>query len=175
MHIEKVNVGPDGSYKLSVHSGSKVEISFNPETHELINEDGIWYVVEKHPEYPLKFDDCANIVYGEMSWTNLGISMTIGDLLDMQLEDKMCDLTRLIICRNAYWKLYGERNNLGKPWMPNFSGVGVNYGLYNLNNEIVKIDSVTSVNLILTFPNAKMRDKFYNNFRELIESCKEFL
>ena len=87
---------------------------------------------------------------------------------------KLFAFQQLLICRDAYWKLAGKELGLGKSWVPDFSG-GVNYGLHTVRNEVVKIDSVTPVNLILTFPNAKMREEFYNNFKDLIEACKDFL
>ena len=29
-------------------------------------------------------------------------------------------LQKLIICRDVYWKIYGEQMGLGKPWEPDF-------------------------------------------------------
>ena len=30
-------------------------------------------------------------------------------------------LTKLLICRDAYWKIAGEEMGLGKPWKPNWT------------------------------------------------------
>lgn len=66
---------------------------------------------------------------------------------------------------------------LGKPWEPDFTNFEEDrYGLYTCANKIV-LDSYGGgdVNVILTFPTEEMRDAFYENFKELIEECKEFL
>ena len=86
-------------------------------------------------------------------------------------------LNRVLICRDAYWKLAGEEMGLGKPWEPDFTNFEEDrYGLYTCANKIV-LDSYGGgdVNVILTFPTEEMRDAFYENFKKLIESCKELL
>lgn len=72
---------------------------------------------------------------------------------------------RLKICLDAYWKLYGawERGS-------------IDYVICNAGGKIILTDIPNSAyNHILTFPTAEMRDVFYENFKDLIEECKELL
>jgi hypothetical protein len=93
-------------------------------------------------------------------------------------ENLICKIGRLehiIVCRNAYWKLYGEEMGLGKPWEPDFANdkelkfcIGVSEG------KIQKF-CCSIAQYILAFPTAEMRDYFYQYFKEEIEICKELL
>ena len=80
---------------------------------------------------------------------------------------------KLLICRDAYWKIAGEEMGLGKPWEPNW-GKGACYTICCNTNQIV-IGTDKFRNSILAFPTEEMRDAFYENFKELIEQCKELL
>lgn len=47
---------------------------------------------------------------------------------------------------------------------------------YNRSSDkIDKCDGLYESNVILDFPTKEMRDTFYENFKELIEECKELL
>lgn len=85
----------------------------------------------------------------------------------------------ILICRDAYWKIAGEEMGLGKPWKPDYDS-GVNkYGIICMNETIQKSNPSTNwerhLNKVFEFPTEEMRDTFYKNFKELIESCKELL
>ena len=45
----------------------------------------------------------------------------------------------------------------------------------NINKVVKDFCGVGDVNVILTFPTEEMRDAFYENFKDLIEGCKELL
>ena len=60
---------------------------------------------------------------------------------------------------------------LDKPWEPCDSKVC--YGIITVAGEI-QHDTIAKWR-ILTFPTEEMRDAFYENFKELIESVKELL
>lgn len=64
---------------------------------------------------------------------------------------------------------------LDKPWKPDWKHLNRKfYCIYNSKNNIVK--NVTyGENKILAFPTEEMQDAFYENFQELINSCKELL
>jgi len=84
----------------------------------------------------------------------------------------MATLDNLMLCRDAYWKLYGEEMGLGEPWKP--SKDKMVYSFYRHSNEIeTNIFSGESVNF--EFPTAEMRDAFMTNFDKDIEICKELL
>ena len=85
---------------------------------------------------------------------------------------------KLLTCRDAYWKIAGEEMGLGKPWKPSWDKcTGEKYCISRVLNTL-RHDAVSNSeyhNRILAFPTEEMRDAFYENFKELIESCKELL
>ena len=138
-------------------------------------EDQDDYELVLDRELPKTYEECLStlkikgydIVTYVPSWTEY----------EKALYQKVLKLRELIICRDAYWKIAGEEMGLGKPWEPDFTNFEEDrYGLYTCANKIV-LDSYGGgdVNVILTFPTEEMRDAFYENFKELIEECKEFL
>lgn len=83
-------------------------------------------------------------------------------------------LQKLLVCRDAYWKLYGEEMGLGEPWEPDFSSHEEKFSISVFDRRVVYIVNQCD-NIILTFPTREMRDVFYDYFEELINECKEFL
>ena len=83
-------------------------------------------------------------------------------------------LQNLIKCRDAYWKIAGEEMGLDKPWNPNWNELTPKYTIVVIENKLVKQFALTQ-NFILAFPTEEMRDTFHENFKELIEQCKELL
>ena len=80
----------------------------------------------------------------------------------------------LKVCRDAYWKIAGEEMGLNRPWEPDLENEGL-YCIQNYNKQIIISNTNTAFNKILIFPTAEMRDIFYENFKDLIEYCKEML
>ena len=121
------------------------------------------FIVKKKSQYPKTYEECAQILLERASVRNdIGYK---GDLI--------VTLQKLLVCRDAYWKIAGEQMGLGKPWEPDLE----NYELYciqNYNKHIITKTN-TAFNKILIFPTEEMRDAFYENFKDLIELCKELL
>ena len=135
-----------------------------PNGYEL-QEDGYFSWVEKKKEYPKTYCECKDILgLWDIDDTERGYYKT--DLIDK--------LQMLLICRDAYWKLYGDEMGLGKPWGPDWLGDNLKPCIGTASNEIIKCTSYSD-NTILAFPTEEMRDAFYENFKEEIESCKELL
>ena len=117
------------------------------------------YIVKKKPKYPTTYTECCQ---------HLGCDdkLSVGKLIPFQ---------QLINARNAYWKIYGEEMGFGKPWEPDWE----NYNEYKYCIYITENTANTGIfyndNRILAFPTEEMRDVFYENFKELIEDCKELL
>ena len=82
--------------------------------------------------------------------------------------------TELLIFRDAYWKIAGEQMGLGKPCKPDWNTNELKYIIYYENDRLWFNDEI-SRNTILAFPTEEMRDAFYENFKNLIEQCKELL
>lgn len=83
------------------------------------------------------------------------------------------DLQKLLICRDAYWEIAGEQMGLGKSWEPDWKNHEFKYCIKVLGNTLECVSEM-NIQCILSFPTEEMRDAFYENFKELIEECKEF-
>lgn len=136
-----------------------------------VDDDNQQVVFEKvKPQYPKTYEECYRILYPKpdtMFYTSVSGYM----------YDKVRTLSHLLLCRDAYWKIAGEQMGLGKPWESNPSNEEQHrYAIYNYEGIIAKNDFwLTGVNAILVFPTEEMRDAFYDNFKELINECKELL
>lgn len=130
----------------------------------VINTDTI-KLVKKQPQYPKTYEECCKV---------LGHNSVFNDNRGYKWE-LLCNLQKLLICRDAYWKIAGEQVGLGKSWEPDFDNENeYKYGLFRLRNIIYK--DATCINpTLLIFPTAEMRDAFKENFNDDIELCKEFL
>ena len=135
--------------------------------YEFVLKDGKTYFVKKN-KYPKTYEECCEC-------------LSLGE--DSKLYTKgykaslIQDFQKLLICRNAYWKMAGEEMGLDKPWKPDWeeSDGGYRYCIINRSNKIVLNCEYLGKNYILSFPTAEMRDMFYENFKDLIEQCKELL
>ena len=121
--------------------------------------------VNKKPKYPATFEECLNMLYCKSVLRTI-----IGHKAELLLN-----LEKLLVCRDAYWKIAGEQMGLNKLWEPDWNYINRKfYCIYNSKNNIVK-NVIYSENKILAFPTEEMRDAFYENFKDLIEKCKELL
>ena len=91
-------------------------------------------------------------------------------------HELLFNFQNLIICRDAYWKIAGEQMGLGKPWEPKYEAFTDNtfFTIQTFNGEVDK-SATSHRNSILAFPTIEMRDAFFDNFKDLIEQCKELL
>ena len=135
----------------------------------VINSKGIgsiqfiqWY---EKPQYPKTYEECCKI---------LGIEDRENGYCGYEYE-LLGEFQKLYICRNAYWKIAGEQMGLDKPWKPDWDNENeFKYSLYYFRNRIVY--DFTFINpSFLVFPTEEMRDAFFENFKDLIEQCKELL
>ena len=115
---------------------------------------------KKKPKYPKTYCECKDILgLWDIDDTERGYYKT--DLIDK--------LQMILICRDAYWKIAGDwKLTIGKMF----------YSLYyNRQIDNIKKDYADDIqgNVILAFPTEEMRDAFYENFKDLIEDCKELL
>lgn len=123
--------------------------------YEVVSDEGKFYVVKKQPQYPKTYADCAEV----MGWASAYIDGYNGKLLKC--------LQKLLICRDAYWKIAWD-------WKPEFRVGKKKYCIMTEDNRVINA-TVEESNRILTFPTEEIRDTFYDNFKELIEECKELL
>ena len=141
-----------------------------PEGYQFVDENGnvinaTKIVLEKKKkEYPKTYTECSDIL---SVYTDPDISGYKGELL--------WAFQKLLVCRDAYWKIAGEEMGLGKPWEPDWKNHNIKYVLFNQEGEIDSMNTSGPRNYILAFPTEEMRDAFYENFDPDIEICKEFL
>lgn len=161
--------------------GKTVAVCFNKENYETEVElqlgdyeievrDGKTYAVLKKSKYPKTYVECCEVIANSKPYAMNEHYTDINKLLQT--------FQTLYICRNAYWKIAGEEMGLGKPWKPKFGKTilfDITFYLYQDNFVLHKGQYVSSDNCILVFPTEEMRDAFYENFKDLIEDCKELL
>ena len=139
---------------------------FKDENGNIINATKI-VLEKKKKQYPKTYEECAEVLC-ECAIMTHGYKR---DLLNA--------LQKLLICRDAYWKIAGEEMGLGKPWEPDYDSGVDKFGIVYFDNTIMKTCAIARwerhLNKILEFPTEEMRDTFYENFKEEIEICKEIL
>lgn len=119
--------------------------------------------VNKKPKYPDDYEECVRIA------KNIhGYDIHIDTPAYRELMESF---VKLLICRDAYWKIAGEEMGLDGPWEPDYTDLNniTYYGLY----DKLKYSIINPSRFV--FPTVEMRDAFYENFKDLIESCKELL
>lgn len=136
---------------------------FKDENGNVINTTKI-VLEKKKKEYPKTFLGCCDV---------LGIEDTISRGVKGYKAKLFDTLQKLYICRDAYWKIYGEVNGLGESWKPDWDD-GC-YVIFTNGDGLIKRDIQFDINAILAFPTEKMRDAFYEAFKKEIEICKELL
>jgi hypothetical protein len=143
---------------------------FKDENGNIINATKI--VLEKK-EYPKTYEECCKILGIENSAYLTTDEEGYWNDYELGLNYLIEHFRKLIICRDAYWKIAGEEMGLGKPWEN--SRCEVVYGICREEGDIVKRDDCWGATHLFEFPIREMRDAFKENFDSDIEICKEFL
>lgn len=149
---------------------------FKDENGNVINATKI-VLEKKKKEYPKTYEECCYVTGFEN--TEMVFEDDYRDINPPKEQWKRLELinqlNKLLICRDAYWKLYGDEMGLGKPWEPDWENDGqVKYVIICRRNCVIK-DTFTAKNVILAFPTEEMRGAFKENFDTDIEICKELL
>ena len=163
--------------KISINTefcDDKVELVISPD-FELKQEGDTWFAVKKQPKYPQTYKECCAVMGFSFNWDNpFSITKDTHPYIK-NLDNLMEGFCKLRICRDAYWKIAGEEMELGKSWEPDWNTPNKTYYTIIIKgNEIYK-SQAHKFNEIFAFPTEEMRDAFYENFEELIESVKELL
>lgn len=137
-----------------------------PDGFEFIDENGNVLASKKiklerkKPQYPKTYEECCELLFPS--------SIALGKVLTSGYN---CELLKkfgeLLICRDAYWKIAVD-------WKYDVNKTEEYFYIVNKCDRVVK-EHYMNFNHILAFPTEEMRDNFYENFKELIESCKELL
>ena len=145
---------------------------FKDENDNVINATKI-VLEKKKKEYPKTYEECCKVLDIDAYDLVLSIDYRSNKMKhnDWKRLGKLNDLNQILICRDAYWKIAGEEMGLGKPWEPTMETV---YCI-SRNNNVMKCSYRGGKSNILEFPTEEIRDIFYENFKDLIEECKELL
>ena len=148
---------------------------FKDENGNVINATKI-VLEKKKKEYPKTYEECCKVL--NLPVRDLDILDNMLDTTEIiyskNLDRLLNSFRKLLICRDAYWKIAGEEMGLGVSWKPDWSIYEHKFCLGTDKYKVIE-ECVTTGNRILAFPTKEMRDAFYENFKELIESCKELL
>ena len=119
----------------------------------------------KKPTYPKTYEECCEVIdYKLLGTMIIGYKAVV-----------LKTFQKLLICRDAYWKIAGAEMGLDEPWEPDWTNTNSNkYCIYYVGNEIKK-QPMLEVRHFLAFPTSEMQDAFFENFKGLIEQCKELL
>ena len=132
---------------------------FKDENGNVINTTKI-VLEKKKPKYPKTYEECYQIT---------GLSKT-SDIYGYK-NGLLFEFQKLLIARDAYWKIAGDEMGLGKPWEPDGNPV---YAITRNDGCIVEIETGGN-DEVFEFPTQEMRDAFKENFDPDIEICKELL
>lgn len=150
-------------YKEETMEEKLEQITFDiPDGYEFfgINDDNQVVLAKKQPQYPKTYEECAKELGYNQVMPKDHILGYKGSLLSF--------FQQLLICRDAYWKIAGD-------WKPDWTKADERkYCIVNTEGNITKWVQKTT-NKIFAFPTEEMRDAFYENFKDLIEQCKELL
>ena len=147
------------------------EVFTLPKDHVLKDENGnvinsTKIVLEKkEKEYPKTYEECCNVL-------SLGED---GRLYTKGYKASLIQIfQKLLICRDAYWKIAGEEMGLGKPWEPDWTDTTIKYCI-EMDFNVIRKNISNHKCYIFAFPTEEMLDAFKENFDPDIEICKELL
>lgn len=115
----------------------------------------IWY------HYPNTYEECCDVLKIPNDERYIDIDVPLG------YNKLLSTFTKLLICRNAYWKIAGD-------FEPDFVKEDKKFIIACYYDKIYTAYA-TNYNRILVFPTEEVRDAFFENFNDLIEQCKELL
>ena len=135
-----------------------------PQGYQFVDEKGnvinaTKIVLEKKKkEYPKTYQECCEVLNYKPDFYDVDKFLIYGYMCD-----ELRSFQKLLICRDAYWKLYGEEMGLEKPWDPEFDDLSTN------------LECFTCSSRVFAFPTKEICDTFKENFDPDIENCKKLL
>ena len=162
--MEEKNGQTEITIEYYFEEGSRDRILRIPNNQEIVIENGRYILRNKKPQYPKTYEECCKILdWNHRDYDRVGYKSNL-----------LCKLQLLILCRDAYWEIAEEQMGLGKPWEPDWCNGELKWCM-SYSGYCIEFDQYKSKHHILAFPNEEMRDAFYENFKDLIEQCKELL
>ena len=148
---------------------------FKDENGNIINTTKI-VLEKKKKEYPKTYEECCKVL--GIDEYDLVQDYRVGKIRNIQSEriERLNILNKLLICRDAYWKIAGDEMELEKPWEPDWENPDHDSypTITRCGGKIIKTTIYTH-DCPFAFPTPEMRDAFKENFDPDIEICKELL
>jgi hypothetical protein len=133
--------------------------------------------VKKQPQYPKTYEECCRIMgfnSNTLKWNNFfNINKDTHPYIK-HFDNLIESFCKLLICRDAYWKIIGEQWGWDNPWKPIYTDETIKYSITTHKNSL-DFNGTIERNYVLIFPTKEIRNIFYENFKNLIEACKELL
>ena len=128
---------------------------FRDENGNVINCSKI-ILEKKQIKYPQSYEECCKL---------------LGDVADCSLQCFACSLLntyqKLLLCRDAYWKLAGD-------WTPDWKTQDPKFVIAVASDSFEK-QWETTHQKVFAFPTAEMRDAFYDAFWYELNLCKNLI
>ena len=144
--------------------------------NEILTSKIILEKKKKEVTYPKTYEECCYITGFEN--TEMVFEDDYRDINPPKEQWKRLglinQLNKLLICRDAYWKIAGKEMGLGKPWEPDWNNFSDKYCIYFVSGDVWSKECQTR-QCPFAFPTPEMRNAFKENFGPDIEICKEFL
>ena len=133
---------------------------------------------KKKLEYPKNYNECCDLIGARRIWS-IPLNKKEADEhpQEASILRLLDNMRTLLICRDAYWYWYATETNMPFNWKPDWAMYSKpKHCIIYSDNEIKWQGKyfVTEAK-VLAFPTEEMRDAFYENFKDLIEECKELI
>lgn len=149
-----INLSENNEDKVVINLGNSYEISENEGNQIVLSKKAL--------KFPKTYEECLKVLgYDENSF-NARLNGLPSEFAGIER------LVRIIVCRNAYWKLVNYKEPVWEMYTDK------KYCIIFSNGEIKFKDYVTE-SKILAFPNAELRQIFYDNFKVMIDECKKLI
>ena len=129
----------NGFYGYSDSEGNEISEWNLPEGYQFKDENGnvinaTKIVLEKKKKevtYPKTYEECAEII-AELTGSDCNPKGCMG-----YMSVQLTALQKLLICRDAYWKIAGEEMGLNGPWKPDWTANDKHfYTIHTFNGKI---------------------------------------
>lgn len=135
-------------------------------------ENGEIILKSKKKELPKTYEECCEVLgfnhEGDIVYSGQWIYGY--EYLGQHLK-ALRPFSKLLICRDAYWKLADD-------WKPGWNGYngdsGLKYCIFQ-DGSALRLGDTISRGCVLIFPTKEIRSTFFENFKDLICECKELL
>lgn len=151
-----------------------LEIVVNDE-FELKEDNGKFFLIKKQYPFPRTYEECCEVLnihpkpYLTYTWNM--VEDDICSVLTQYHEDLAYELDylrMLLICRNAYWKRADD-------WKPDWKNDEQSKFVIAITEGKLEFNKYYFEQKMLAFPTKEMLSEFYENFKDLITRCMQFL